>query len=334
MQNKNSFLLLLFFVFLIPFVSNAQDVPQFLFPVSCKLGEDCWAVNYVDTDPTEGEAKDLECKHRTYDGHKGTDFAVRSTAEMEFGVDVLAAADGKVLRFRDGETDTVKAKVDLDLLEKENKNCGNGIIIDHGSGIFTQYCHLKMGSIQVKAGQRVKMGDKIAQIGHSGFTEFPHLHFQIMWEGAIMDPFTGLKSTDSCETPPAKPLWHIRSPITYQGTRFFDAGFSGKKPDFKAIQRGEQSPDVLSKDGEALVFWVALYGAEKGDKVNIVITDPEGSKFTERNIIQDRYRARQYYYTGRNLAGKNPKPGRYSALATLRSPGKPDQTIRRQMILR
>lgn len=317
-----------------PVSAQAQERPQFLFPLSCKLGEDCWGVNYVDMDPAAGEAVDFNCSHRTYDGHKGTDFALRSLREMNHGVDVLAAADGKVLRFRDGQSDAPKKREELEALSAANKDCGNGIILDHGNGVFTQYCHLKQGSLSVRTGQSVKEGQKIAQIGHSGMAEFPHLHFQIMWEGAIMDPFTGLKNTDGCKAPRQKPLWHVRSPVSYEAGALFDAGFSAAQPDFSALQRGEQAPDIISKDAQALVFWVALYGVQKDDKVDLIITGPEGRTFLARSFTQDSDRARQYYYTGRSLSGKNLTSGLYKGEAYLKRPGQADRHIQRKIIVR
>ena len=49
--------------------------------------------------------RDHECKGLSYDGHRGTDFRIRDFAEMDAGVAVFAAADGKVKGFRNGEKD-------------------------------------------------------------------------------------------------------------------------------------------------------------------------------------------------------------------------------------
>lgn len=56
---------------------------------------------------------------------------------------------------------------------------GNYVLIDHGDGEFSSMTHLRMGSARVKKGQRVKAGEIIAQIGNSGSTPVPHLHYEL-----------------------------------------------------------------------------------------------------------------------------------------------------------
>lgn len=312
------------------------DVPQFIFPLECKLGETCWTVNYVDMNPEEGKVEDFQCLNRSYDNHKGTDFAVRHMGDIEAGINVLAGASGKVLRLRDGETDTIKASEDLDKIREANKDCGNAVILDHGHGVFSQYCHLKSGSIVVKTGQRVNEGEVIGQIGHSGVTEFPHLHFQVMWEGQIMDPFSGNEMSQGCieKTAPAKPLWHVRTPVKYQAGALFDAGFTADRPNFSAIQRGEIPPDIVSPHEKALVFWGALYGVQKGDEIALTITAPDGTIFADRIHTMDKSRARQYVYTGRSTKNGPLMAGPYRAQIIYKSPGQQDQTLRRSIIVR
>jgi len=59
---------------------------------------------------------------------------------------------------------------------------GNYIIIESAEGIFALLAHLKKGSVLVKEGQNVESGELIAQVGNSGNTIQPHLHFQLMAE--------------------------------------------------------------------------------------------------------------------------------------------------------
>ena len=98
-----------------------SDSPKFMFPASCTYGQDCWAVNYVDVDGKDGSAQDFKCGPKTYDVHKGTDFALSSIARMRGGVDVLAAADGRVLRFRDGESDRLKSAEEIEDIQGQKK---------------------------------------------------------------------------------------------------------------------------------------------------------------------------------------------------------------------
>lgn len=57
---------------------------------------------------------------------------------------------------------------------------GNYIIIKCDENVFAAFAHLQTGSIQVSVGQKVKKGDVIGRIGHSGNSYGPHLHFQLM----------------------------------------------------------------------------------------------------------------------------------------------------------
>ena len=337
MSKKISLTLLLSLSALFTTYESRADVPQFIFPIECKLGETCWTVNYVDMNPNPDAVEDFNCGHRTYEGHKGTDFAVRHLGDIAAGINILAGADGTVLRRRDGETDTIKAPEDLEKIADANKNCGNAVILDHGSGVFSQYCHLKNGSITVKPGQRVKEGDIIGQMGHSGVTEFPHLHFQVMWEGQIMDPFSGNEMSQGCvtKTPPAKPLWHVRTPVAYQAGALFDAGFASDTPDFQAVQRGVASPDMIAPLEKALVFWAAFYGVQKGDQMTLTITAPDGTIFADRANTMDKNRARQYVYTGRTTKNEPLQTGTYRAQVTYKPiGGQPDQTLQRSLIVR
>ncbi|HEX3029729.1 MAG TPA: M23 family metallopeptidase, partial [Clostridia bacterium] len=56
---------------------------------------------------------------------------------------------------------------------------GNYVILEGSSG-FALFAHLKPGSVNVSAGQQVKCGDVLGNVGHSGNSTMPHLHFQMM----------------------------------------------------------------------------------------------------------------------------------------------------------
>lgn len=63
---------------------------------------------------------------------------------------------------------------------------GNCIMIDHGNGYKTLYGHLSY--IGVKEGQYVKQGDNIGQVGSTGNSTGPHLHFEVYSNGTRIDP--------------------------------------------------------------------------------------------------------------------------------------------------
>lgn len=63
---------------------------------------------------------------------------------------------------------------------------GMVVIIDHGRGVFTMYCHLSR--TLVKVGQMVNAGDLVAYSGNTGRTEGPHVHWELAVGGVTVDP--------------------------------------------------------------------------------------------------------------------------------------------------
>lgn len=63
---------------------------------------------------------------------------------------------------------------------------GNCITIDHGFGYVTRYAHLS--KIGVRKGQKVVRGEKIGQVGSTGKSTGPHLHYEVHLKGHIMNP--------------------------------------------------------------------------------------------------------------------------------------------------
>jgi murein DD-endopeptidase MepM/ murein hydrolase activator NlpD len=68
-----------------------------------------------------------------------------------------------------------------------NGNYGNLLVIDHGFGIKTRYGHLQ--SFVAKIGARVQRGDLIGYVGMTGRTTGPHLHYEILANGQLIDPW-------------------------------------------------------------------------------------------------------------------------------------------------
>lgn len=152
----------------------AAQYLQFSQPIDCTLGADCFIEDYVDTNPFEKKSQDHRCGLNTRDGHTGTDFALIDFASVEQGVDVLAAAPGRVFRLRDSMPD------DRLLRDVTSQNaCGNAVILAHADRYQTTYCHLKRGSINVSIGDSVERGQPIGKVGLSGRTSHPHVHFGV-----------------------------------------------------------------------------------------------------------------------------------------------------------
>ena len=65
---------------------------------------------------------------------------------------------------------------------------GNVLEIDHGNGIVTRYAHCSR--IDVRQGQRVTRGQRVAAVGSTGLSTGPHLHYEIHINGKVVDPLT------------------------------------------------------------------------------------------------------------------------------------------------
>jgi len=63
---------------------------------------------------------------------------------------------------------------------------GKMLVVSHGFGMTTSYSHLS--KVTARIGQRVKRGDKVAEVGNSGRTTGPHLHYEIKLNGIPVNP--------------------------------------------------------------------------------------------------------------------------------------------------
>lgn len=79
--------------------------------------------------------------------------------------------------------------------DKTGNSYGNFILIKHDNGYKTRYAHLKYGSIKVKVGQKVKLGDEIGVMGNTGRSSGRHLHFEVInTKGVRIDPTGYIKA--------------------------------------------------------------------------------------------------------------------------------------------
>lgn len=110
------------------------------------------------------------------DGEKNEDW-------YGFGQPILAPADGVVVHSAGDRPDGTKSKrapLDYEAVMKDlSLIFGNYLVIDHGNGEFSMLAHLRQHTVTAKAGDRVKRGQKIGEMGFSGDAIFPHLHYQL-----------------------------------------------------------------------------------------------------------------------------------------------------------
>ncbi len=91
-----------------------------------------------------------------------------------YGRPILAPADGRVAWARDGGRELAPFR------EARKYEAGNFVIIEHAPDEFTEFRHLKKGSLAVKVGDLVRRGQLIAACGNSGNAVTPHLHFALL----------------------------------------------------------------------------------------------------------------------------------------------------------
>ncbi|MEE9316785.1 MAG: peptidoglycan DD-metalloendopeptidase family protein [Rhodospirillales bacterium] len=290
-------------------------IPQLGLPIRCQPGRDCWLVNYVDVDPGPG-IRDYACGGRTYDGHKGTDIAIRDLKAMELGVPVLAAAGGVVRSTRDGMKDVDFTQKNAPAIK--DRECGNGVLLVHDDGWETQYCHMRRGSVAVRTGDSVKRGQEIGLVGHSGRPRFPHVHMSVRLNKQIVDPFAGPGRKKKCGLGPLS-LWRKSALAALGGetTALYNAGFSAKRPEPRAVRAGLLGGGRLSPKAPALVLWVDMFWVEAGDKVTFRIFDPQGKVLVRRSFSITKTQARRFVFVGKKRKLKMWPAGTYRGKITL-----------------
>src|SRR4051812_48218300 len=123
--------------------ARAEEVISLALPIKCQPGVSCFIQNYVDHDASE-KVRDYHCGGRSYDKHDGTDIRIRNLMIQQQGVEVLAAAPGRVIGGRN-DMDDVSVRT-AGKAAVAGKECGNGVLLEHADGWRTQYCHMAKGS--------------------------------------------------------------------------------------------------------------------------------------------------------------------------------------------
>lgn len=113
-------------------------------------------------------------------GHRSDPFNKKSAAHK--GVDLASNKGNKVKSMAKGKV----------VRSGWNGGYGTMVEIDHGNGFKTKYAHLNKA--YVKKGQYVDREEAIGEVGSSGRSTGPHLHYEVIYNGANVDPMTFIKA--------------------------------------------------------------------------------------------------------------------------------------------
>lgn len=129
----------------------------------------------------EGSDPDESLSFPVPGGQLGRGFGRTRTGAMRhrrhWGVDIAAPEGTPIVASRGG----LVAYSDNELI-----GYGNVVIVLHRDGFTTMYAHCR--ATHVFAGERVERGQRIAEVGMTGFAPAPHLHFELRQRGWARDP--------------------------------------------------------------------------------------------------------------------------------------------------
>jgi len=272
-------IVLCFCILLLCPVAKAQ-VQFTSYPLQGTPGIDFYIVNYPDHDTAAG-ILDNSCGDKTYDGHQGTDFVLRSFKTMDSGVYVRAVANGRVFITKDSLFDRNK--------HTNAGGFGNYIGINHNYQYYTYYAHLLKYSLLVQVGDSVVAGQNIARVACSGNCTDPHVHLEV-WDNnsVLVDPFTG-----PCQLMPS--LWAAQ-PLYDTTLKVIDIGFTPYVPDLDTLRERYDVRDTFYAGIDDTVnFWIQAQGLRTGDSIRTDWYSPGGAYWFSYTTVQP-YNGWYYYY--------------------------------------
>lgn len=298
--------------------------PRLSLPIACELGKDCFVQSYVDIAAGQG-VRDYACGDATYDGHTGIDIRLQSAAAAKAGVPVLAVAEGFVKGMRDGETDVFVSEGGREPIN--GRECGNGVVIDHGGGWETQVCHMRQGSVRVKVGQTVKRGDQLGDVGFSGLADFAHVHLSVRHAGKTVDPFTEHELDGAClrNAETVRGMWteEAAEALAYRTSEILGAEIADRIPSTAELEHDHHRLVPASPDSDTLLLVARLIKVRQGDVVRLLLTGPGGLRIEGGQTPLPKSKATYVGYAGRKRPAELEKwpTGRYEGRITVERNG-------------
>jgi len=257
-----------------------EEAPRLIWPVRPSAANrndfQTGVSGYIDHDEETGSLLDYACGNRTYDlsngyNHDGVDISSWPypwTVMDADGLEVIAAADG-----------TIVGKIG----EQFDRNCStstqapwNLIVLAHNDGSQSLYGHMKRDSLTDKGiGDTVVAGEYLGQVGSSGASTGPHLHFQLLdADNNNVDPFAGeCGATDS----------HWRWQPDYNRPRINAVLTSASVPEIGRCD-GSEAPGLQTEfaAGAVVVATGFFVNQPAGQAARIEVIQPNGAVWLDQ----------------------------------------------------
>jgi murein DD-endopeptidase MepM/ murein hydrolase activator NlpD len=152
--------------------------------------------------------------------HSGTDFRAKP------GTPVMAAGDGVVV------------------IAGWQGGYGNVVYVDHGGGVTTRYAHLR--KILVKKDAAITAGQPVGEVGSTGRTTGPHLHFEVRLDGRPVSPILAMSVGDLQRNQPdiaRLAVFSLRPELQANAQATVDAPTGSKKADARPERAGHKRQD-------------------------------------------------------------------------------------------
>ncbi|HET9482999.1 MAG TPA: M23 family metallopeptidase [Xanthomonadales bacterium] len=260
---------------------RAKSPPRLIWPLAAQPGPGIdWhgVSNFVDLDPGfPNRVRDFTCGARSYDNangynHNGTDFFLWPFAWtlMDAGtISAVAAAPGTLVTKVDGRPDRSCSLTAQDL--------ANFVVVRHEDGTLARYLHLRQGSLTAKVeGDPVAAGEVLGQVGSSGLSTGPHLHFELRDAAtqAILDPFEG-----QCNATPSR--WALQRP--YYESKLNRIATHSAAPAVPGCPTTSDTPNFANAFAPgARVFFASYYrDLRHGQVSRMKVLRPDASVFRE-----------------------------------------------------
>jgi murein DD-endopeptidase MepM/ murein hydrolase activator NlpD len=246
-----------------------------------------------------GRVLDYTCGARSYDtaagyNHGGTDYFLWPFPWLlmdEGSIRIVAAAPGVIIEKHDGFFDRDCA------IDFATSNAINAVYVLQDDGLTAWYLHMRNGSVTpAPVGSRVAAGDYLGQVGSSGPSSLPHLHFELTDDatGQVVDPRHG-----NCNAAPER--WIVPQP--YEEPRILSLTTHSAEPETVAcgIAGGvpvRDSPHAQDRfqPGDTLWVFAAYADHRNGEVTTVSLLRPDGSEFVHWTFdLADEHLAQPFY---------------------------------------